>query len=134
MSYRVKQETIRADLVLTAAYVYTTTYGLGVGKDQLSLLILRTAGDATTIEICVQFSDTSVFTTAYVESVTNPVGDGTELVRQRVYVLDASSPVAPRIMVPIDGLYCRVGAKATGGTPTDTLEIKARCSLVEKGV
>ena len=133
MSYLTKLKTIRTDAALTGSYVYTNGYSTS-GSDQLTLLNKWTDGDCTTIEICVQFSDTPEFTDAYSEVIFNSAGDGTETMRTRVYVLDATSPANSKINIASEGLYFRVGAKATGGTPTDKLQIKARVSNVEKGV
>lgn len=122
---------IRASATLTSSYVYTTGVAAGKGRDQIAVLVNYTKGDETSMEFLIQFSDTLAFTNAYSKIYKNTGGDGKVLPKVEYFQWTASAKHA--IFTPSAGLFFRIGAKATGGTPTGTLAVKARFDTVSKG-
>lgn len=114
---------------LTGAYV---TYGevqAGHGRDKILLELEYTKGDETTCEVKIQFSKDRDFTTAF-EQVINTNSSGVQTVNSMVYQLTGTQ----NVIIPVEsyGYYWRVQAKATGGTPTGTLDAGFRMDVINK--
>ena len=123
--YTPKMTTLATSGALTGSYVVQGSVMASQGRDQGLLLVNYTKGDETSLELEIQFSDTSAFTDAYQEVVgdTN-TSTGVTTPRDRSYTFTASTKKV--IPIQLHGLYWRVRAKATAGTPTGTLSLQTR--------
>jgi hypothetical protein len=110
---------------------YTTIGAViaGAARDQIVFLLVYTKGDETSVEFKVQFSDTFAFTTAYDEMIVESAS-GVSTIKARTFTLVGTS----NIILPVAslGLFCRLQAKATGGTPTGTLAATYRIDVINK--
>lgn len=114
---------------LTSSYAAQGDVVGSMGRDQLTLLVDYTKGDETSMELEIEFSDTSDFTDAYKQTVVE-TASGESTVYKRNFKFTATG----KYLVPaaLYGQYVRVNAKATGGTPTGTVGIKYRMDTVSK--
>lgn len=127
-----KKGTITSSQALTDSYVTVgdaEAVQAGAGRDQIALLIDYDKGNETSCELKIQFSDTFEFTDVYEDSYTTTQG-GESTIEARNYKLEATGK--HRILIPSAGLYWRVQAKATGGTPDGTLGLKYRMDVIDK--
>jgi hypothetical protein len=135
-----KRYTIQAAQTLTASYVTQgdATKAVGVdggqvyaghGRDQIMLELSYVAGDETSMELRVQFSDTPEFTVVS-DPVVVETASGVSTIYPRTYTRTATSL---NFMIPVTsyGHYFRVQAKGTGA-PTGTLATKVRLDVIHK--
>jgi len=117
---------IRTPLVLTSSYVAGTVVGIDEAN-MIGLECTYVKGDETSIEIKVESSIDEG--TTYAQQVTQSTSGGTSTLTPGIYSMTAASAAATQIftliITPIKGSTVRISAKATGGTPTGTLGLKA---------
>ncbi len=122
---------VAAGSALTASYAAQGAVMASQGRDQGVLLVNYTKGDETSLELDVQFSDTFAFTNAFQTVVLDTdATTGISTPRDHSYTFTATTKKA--IAIALYGLYWRVRAKATGGTPTGTIGLQARMDVIQK--
>ena len=117
---------IRAVAVTTSSYVAGTVVGFDEAN-MIGLEVTYTKGDETSIEIKVESSIDAG--TTYAQQVTQSTSGGTTTLAPAIYTMTAASAATVQvftiIITPIKGDIIKVSTKATGGTPTGTVGIKA---------
>lgn len=126
----VKQEVLQAATVLNSSYTVVGSVINVKGFDQLSFVLKYTKGDETTMELKVQFSDTSAFTDAYERIVTDTSAAGVSTILENTFQRTNSSNF--ELPISVRGWYVRLMQKATGGTPTGTLAAKYRLENIDR--
>ena len=121
---------VAAGGALTGSYVTQGSVQAGQGRDQIVLLVAWTKGDETSLEVKIQFSDTYAFTVAYNDTVIETSAGVSTCYTHEYSMITASQNRV--IMVSSEGMYWRIQAKATGGTPTGTIGILYRMDVIQK--
>ncbi len=117
---------IRATTVLTGSYVAGTIASFDE-HNMVGLEITYVKGDETSIQLKVETSIDGG-TTYGQQAVQSTSGGTTTLVPNEYSLTAASFPASQVINLlinPIKGDHLKVSAKATGGSPTGTLKIRA---------
>lgn len=115
--------TIRENLALTTSYVAggaNTNYFKALGYDRITLLFKLTWVDSTSVQWIVEWSDDAV---TWYQSTNELNAAGVTAVRSGTVTNAASANWCES--VPVEGVYCRVSSKKTGGTGGDSLQIIA---------
>ena len=113
-------EAIRADTVLTGAYVAATEFSMAQ-DNFLSILVDFTKGDETTLEMKIEASpDGTTFGRQVGEATTG--GTTTVTLNERAF---GATGIYSVEVYPIRAKTVKVSVKATGGTPTGTVALTA---------
>jgi hypothetical protein len=118
---------VRAQAAATSSYVAGTVFSMDE-HNYLALEVTYLKGDETSHQIKVECSDDGG--TTYYQQVTKTTSGGTTDIVPNVYTITAGSYSSGTSLividiVPIKAGLIRVSTKATGGTPTGTIGIKA---------
>lgn len=113
---------------LTGSHVALGSELASHGRDKLVLFIDYTKGDETTMELKIT-SMTESGGTEYKKANESSSG-GTTTVSAKEYQFTGSQKI--ELPVNMYGSYFKVYAKATGGTPTGTVDVKYRLDVIEK--
>lgn len=115
---------------LTSSYVTQGDIITGAGYEQLVLIIDYTKGDETSLDFKVQYSDTKLFTDVLDSIVLSTDATGISTVLTNTFTVTATKKFT--LPIAMEGLYWRFQAKATGGTPTGTINVRYRLENVER--
>ena len=126
---------VRTQLVATTSYVAGTVISAGPEGEHnaLGILVNYVKGDETSIEIKVESTSDPTSTASgsvtWYQQVTQSASGGTVTLVPAIYTMTAASAAATQpwtiIINPVKGQMYRISVKATGGTPTGTIGVKA---------
>lgn len=119
--------TVRASSVLTSSYVAGTVFSMDI-QNFLGIELIYTKGDETSCEVKLETS-TDGGTTYQQQIVETPASSG-EIALALGYRKMTATGTYSVVVSPIKADMVKISAKATGGTPTGTLAIKAITSWV----
>ena len=115
-------KTIRADAILTGAYVAGTIIPDCQKYNQLMLFLKMTKGSITSIQIKVEYSHDGI--TYYQETFTGLSG-GTATESAGIFSFTLTADQNFKLAIPIKCSHIKVWAKGTGTLTNSALEIKA---------
>lgn len=118
--------TVRAVAVPTSSYVAGTVFSMDT-QNYVGISVVYSKGDETSLQVKVEFSFDGGTTYTQTAAESTSGGTITGSLAERSYAATGNYLI---VINPIKADTCKISVKATGGTPTGTVGVKAITSWV----